>query len=265
MNKLLILAVALIPSLLFGMALPDKVLEGAKVCTQYMKKYEDKYHLPFYILPSISITETGRYHRNMKMKLPWPWTINAEGTSYFLDTKEEAVKKVATLQKEGMKLIDVGCMQVNLYHHGKAFKSLEEAFDPEINIAYAAKFLKNNHKKTGSWETALKYYHSKTEKYGNAYLKRVYNTWNFIQRKIVDTHLNSKNYRKYTAIFGERTFKRKYDGDVIIYQAVTNRKTGVVINRAVGKETQYNMPPMPKKNNKEANNVGAVPKSIKIR
>jgi hypothetical protein len=33
-------------------------------------------------------------------------------------------------------------MQINLKHHPGAFASLEEAFDPQKNIAYAAQFLK---------------------------------------------------------------------------------------------------------------------------
>ena len=39
--------------------------------------------------------------------------------------------------------MDVGCMQVNLYHHAHAFSSLDNAFDPQSNVDYAARFLRS--------------------------------------------------------------------------------------------------------------------------
>ena len=68
---------------------------------------------------------------------PWPWTINAEGQGLFYDTKAQAVAAVRALQARGVRSIDVGCMQVNLMHHPDAFPTLEQAFDPQTNAAYA--------------------------------------------------------------------------------------------------------------------------------
>jgi len=53
--------------------------------------------------------------------LAWPWTINAQGKGQFFKTKAEAVKAIKNLQAQGVKSIDVGCMQINLSYHGKAF------------------------------------------------------------------------------------------------------------------------------------------------
>ena len=36
-----------------------------------------------------------------------------------------------------MKVIDVGCFQVDLFYHPYAFTSLEEAFDPDANARAA--------------------------------------------------------------------------------------------------------------------------------
>ena len=45
-------------------------------------------------------------------------------------------------------------MQVNLLHHGSAFGSLEQAFDPVSNARYAADFLQKLLSQTGSWPRA---------------------------------------------------------------------------------------------------------------
>src|SRR5690606_17964364 len=76
------------------------------------------------------------------------------------------------------KSIDVGCMQVNLHHHPNAFATLDDAFDPQQNVAYAASFLSNLHQSSGSWRVAASHYHSKTPERGNLYVGRVYDSWN---------------------------------------------------------------------------------------
>ena len=82
-------------------------------------------------------TRSRHRHRH-----PWPWTVNAEGQGAFYDTKAEAVAAVRAMQARGVRSIDVGCGQINLMHHPDAFASLEQAFDPQANAAYAARFLK---------------------------------------------------------------------------------------------------------------------------
>ncbi|MDZ7712446.1 MAG: hypothetical protein U5L06_04740 [Rhodovibrio sp.] len=65
----------------------------------------------------------------------------AEGRGRYLPSKAAAIAEVRDLQARGVSNIDVGCMQVNLHWHGDAFESLEQAFDPAYNVAYAAAFL----------------------------------------------------------------------------------------------------------------------------
>ena len=67
----------------------------------------------------------------------------AEGQGRYLSSKLEAINEVRELQARGIRNIDVGCMQVNLYHHPDAFFSLEQAFDPAANVTYAAQFLRS--------------------------------------------------------------------------------------------------------------------------
>ena len=77
----------------------------------------------------------------------------------------------------GARSIDVGCMQVNLLHHGDAFASLEEAFDPAANARYAAAFLQRLLAQTGSWPRAAAGYHSLTPDVGAEYARKVLAVW----------------------------------------------------------------------------------------
>jgi hypothetical protein len=160
----------------------DALVEGAKLCTRHMPHYERQYGIPNHLLSAIASTESGRYHQGLKINVPWPWTINAEGKGYYFDTKQEAVLMAIRLRAKGVKSMDVGCMQVNLYHHSQAFASLEEAFDPQTNVAYAASFLRGLYQESGTWKQAASHYHSKTPSLGGKYVGLVYNSW----YKIVD-------------------------------------------------------------------------------
>ena len=132
-------------------------------------KTEQKYGIPHGLLLGIALTESGKTDQNSKRFIPWPWTINANGKGYRLKSKQEAMQKVKELQDSGIFLIDVGCMQINLVHHSKAFRSLNEAFTPEKNIEYAAKFLVSLYEQKKSWEKATKCYHSANELLNNRY------------------------------------------------------------------------------------------------
>lgn len=162
----------------------EALLEGAKLCTRHMPRYEREYGIPTHLLGAIATTETGRFHNGLDLSIPWPWTINAEGKGHFYDSKEQAVAAARRMQAQGIQSMDVGCMQVNLYHHPNAFSSLDEAFEPEKNVAYAAGFLRNLYQESGSWRTASAGYHSKTPERGNKYVGLVYDRWHKIIEKL---------------------------------------------------------------------------------
>lgn len=164
----------------------NTLIDGAKLCTRYLPRHERQYGIPEHLLAAIASTESGRFHRGLGLNLPWPWTINVNGRGYFFDTKEEAVAAVSKLQSQGFKSIDVGCMQVNLRHHPKAFASVEQAFDPAYNVGYAATFLKRNFMEAGSWRKATGDYHSRTPSFGTNYANRVFGTWGRIVTKVAD-------------------------------------------------------------------------------
>lgn len=162
----------------------DPLIEGAKLCTHLLPQYEKQYGIPKHLLSAIATTESGRYHDGLKISIPWPWTVNAEGKGYYFGSKQEAVAAVKKLQRQGVASIDIGCMQVNLHHHAQAFSSLEEAFDPGKNIAYAAGFLNTLYQEEKSWKRAAANYHSKTPDRGSQYIGRVYNSWSQLVEKL---------------------------------------------------------------------------------
>jgi hypothetical protein len=150
------------------------------MCETMVQHYEAQHGIPEKLLMAIALVESGRQMPG-KGVVPWPWTINANGKPYVLNTKHEAIEKVKELQKKGIKSIDVGCMQINLKHHPNAFKSLDEAFDPGKNIAYAASFLREKMENLGSWYGAVAHYHSASPTHNLPYKNRVIETWTKVQ------------------------------------------------------------------------------------
>ena len=116
--------------------------------------------VPPQLLAAIGRVESGRRDPVTGAWGAWPWTINAEGSGSYFDTKAEAIQAVQALQARGVRSIDVGCMQVNLMHHPTAFPTLDMAFEPAVNADYAARFLVELHEQTGDWTTATADYHS---------------------------------------------------------------------------------------------------------
>lgn len=169
----------------------DRLVEGAKLCTQQLPRNERKYGIPLHLLSAIASTESGRWHDGLNMALPWPWTINAEGKGYYFDSKQEAIAFATKLRARGVKSFDVGCMQVNMMHHPHAFASLQEAFEPAANVEYAAKFLRSNFEEEKSWRKAAAAYHSRTPEFGNPYIAQVYKSWQRIVERVRGSRLGA--------------------------------------------------------------------------
>lgn len=156
------------------------------LCESEIVKAEGRYNIPNRLLLAISTVESGRSVGSSKR--PWPWTICANGRGYYCSTKSAAIATTKRLMARGIRNIDVGCMQVNLLHHSKAFKNLEEAFTPRTNVNYAARFFIGLKNMYNSWTHAVGYYHSKAAKYYKPYCSLVYNAWSKVRgRKINST------------------------------------------------------------------------------
>lgn len=152
-------------------------LSAGQLCLPAIISAESTARLPSRLLEAIALVESGRVDKRTGRRVPWPWTINAEGEGYFFDSKAQAIAAVRELQARGVMSIDVGCMQVNLLHHPDAFPDLEQAFDPRTNARYAARFLSELYSRTPSWVQATAFYHSQTPELGDAYQRRVMVEW----------------------------------------------------------------------------------------
>ncbi len=161
--------------------------KASELCSLSAARMEEKYDIKEHLLQTISSVETGRWDDRRHEFVSWPWTINANGKGYHFKTKEEAIAKVKQLQARGVKSIDVGCMQISLKYHGKAFKNLEEAFDPDTNVEYSAKFLTKLYKHRGDWQKAAMAYHSKIPSRGLKYKKRLLSRFEQIKVAVLDT------------------------------------------------------------------------------
>jgi hypothetical protein len=128
--------------------------------------------MPAGLLGAIAKVETGRRAPDGSVQ-PWPWSYNAAGDGRYAASNAEAIQEVRAIQARGVRSIDIGCMQVNLLHHPQAFASLEAGFDPTKNVAYAVRFLRELHARTGDWNQAVAMYHSATPERGLIYQQRV--------------------------------------------------------------------------------------------
>ncbi len=149
---------------------------GLASCETYIRQQEIFYNIPPHLLKSVSLVESGRTIKPGQ-RVAWPWTINVNGKGYVYESKQQAINAVRKFQKQGETSIDVGCMQVNLKHHPTAFRHLEDAFDPQLNVAYAAQFLNSLKRQLGNWRTAVAHYHSASPQFHYPYREKIQKQW----------------------------------------------------------------------------------------
>ena len=169
----LVLAIGLMP--FCALAQPMRLDPGraSDLCQTAIARNVPATRLPANLLSAIGRVESGRLDPRDGNFKAWPWSINAEGRGYTFSTKSEAIAAVLAMRARSVMSVDVGCMQVNLMHHPDAFVSLEEAFDPAVNVRYAAKFLGQLYAESGDWNTAAAHYHSRTPDLALAYQRKV--------------------------------------------------------------------------------------------
>lgn len=151
---------------------PPALPEPWGLCAAAIASAERDSGIPPGWLGAIAKVETGRRAPDGSVQ-PWPWSYNAAGDGRYAASNAEALQEVRALQARGVRSIDIGCMQVNLLHHPDAFPSLEAAFDPATNVAYAVRYLRSLQARTGDWNQAVALYHSATPERGLIYQQRV--------------------------------------------------------------------------------------------
>ncbi len=169
---------------------PAKSPGDAVACADAARAVERARAFPLAVLRAVAIAESGRWRGGrqgeQQARIAWPWTVTAEGEGRYFATKAAAIGHVRALRRDGVRSIDVGCMQINLMHHPGAFASLDEAFDPGLNVAYAGDFLTRLYESSRSWSRAVAFYHSGTPGKGLAYWRRVEKLWNAERARLFD-------------------------------------------------------------------------------
>lgn len=156
---------------------------GSDICYKAVSAAEASFSLPFGILQAISMAELGRWDAENREIYAWPWTVTAHGKGKFYPTRAAAIAAVRRLKAHGVRNIDVGCMQINLYYHPKAFDLLEQAFDPAANTRYAARLFARLRKQDRSISLAVAHYHSSTRSRFLPYKRKVMRFWNIARQR----------------------------------------------------------------------------------
>ncbi len=164
--------------------LPLPTNATGSVCAEAVAETERAYRVPRLLLQAVSLAESGRWDAKTRRSHAWPWTVMAKGKGTFHTSRAKAIAAVRTLRAEGVRNIDVGCMQINLMHHATAFENLEQAFEPAINAGYAANLIMRLRREEKSWAHAVARYHSSDwQNRGRKYWRKVYRLWNSERRR----------------------------------------------------------------------------------
>lgn len=134
-------------------------------CFKIIRDAEIKHGIPRDLLYSIAYVESRAR----------PWAVYANGKGKYFTSLNKAHKFIQDKQEEGTENLFVGCMQLCVKSHGRKFQKIQDILDPEKNIYFAAKLLKQLYKKFGNWEDAVKYYNASTKK--ESYLRKVMQIW----------------------------------------------------------------------------------------
>jgi Transglycosylase SLT domain len=189
-----------------------------KFCSEPIRRQEREAGIPGQLLAAVALAESGRWDKADSANFAWPWTVTTEGKGQFFATKAEAIAQVKRLRARGLRNIDVGCMQINLMHHPDAFANLEDAFDPETNVAYATAFLKQLFEKHRSWIAAVGHYHSSTPEFHMRYRQKVTKLWNDERRREAEARrqqtIAAYQLRRQQALL-QKTTQKEQDASLI--------------------------------------------------
>ena len=156
--------------------LTDTTVAGLD-CRRMVSAAERRHRIPSEMLAALALAESGRWIAERQAFVAWPWTVYAQGRGRYFPDRAAAVAAVRVLLAQGVRNIDVGCMQVNLQYHPDAFANLEQALDPAANIEYAARLLRRLYAQRRSWHQAVAHYHSATKALNIPYSRKVMRLW----------------------------------------------------------------------------------------
>ncbi|MFG5117420.1 transglycosylase SLT domain-containing protein [Methylorubrum sp. POS3] len=127
---------------------------GSNVCEQQMARAATRHGVPLGMLYAVGLTESG------KRGSLQPYAMNIGGQAYFGSGPADVIARLGQAQRDGVRLVDLGCMQINHHYHREKFASLEAMIDPAQNVDYATRFLRELRDREGSWTLAVARYHA---------------------------------------------------------------------------------------------------------
>jgi soluble lytic murein transglycosylase-like protein len=123
-------------------------------CERELVRAAAIHNVPIGMLYAVGLSESG--HGGSLQ----PYALNIDGRPDFEPSMADALRAFREAKLSGAKHIDVGCMQINHRYHGDSFEKLEDMFDPEKNVTYAAHFLSELKEREGTWTKAIARYHA---------------------------------------------------------------------------------------------------------
>lgn len=152
-----------------------------QACAEAARRAEAEARLPENMLQAITQTEAGRLHPWTREIKPWPWTLGRAGERLFYASPGDALAALEGFWAAGERALGVGCLQVDLARHPRAFTGLAEALDPAANARAAARILAHRRRTEGGWEAALEGYRDSDPKAGRIYRIAIFDAWARIQ------------------------------------------------------------------------------------
>lgn len=128
-------------------------------CRKIIAHFEKKYGIPQHLMLAIARVESRCR----------PWAVHHNGSCLQFRQAKTALAFLKTASGN----IQVGCMQLDCRSHQDKFGSIERMMTPYYNIKFAAQLLRRLHKRYGSWERAVSFYHAASPDAQRAYCRRI--------------------------------------------------------------------------------------------
>ena len=141
--------------------------QASEECLAAITKYERLYKIPTGLLKAVSMVES-EYN---------PFALNDGLKSHNFKTKQEVLDRISYLSEIGKTNFDIGCMQINYHWHSNNFASVEEMLDVTGNVRYAASLIHGLYKTHGTWQAAVRHYHSYEPSIHKQYSKKIALAW----------------------------------------------------------------------------------------
>ncbi|MSP48542.1 MAG: lytic transglycosylase domain-containing protein [Alphaproteobacteria bacterium] len=149
---------------------PGIASAAPNLCTTGVAEAERTHGIPEGLLLAMAIQESGVSGQ------PYPWALNLGGRVVYASTQDAAQKILGERRAKGRKNLYAGCMQLSVFHHGRAFASLRDLLQPQRNVAYAARYLAAHYDDYGDWQAAVRRYQGGKARQSAAYFCRVLRT-----------------------------------------------------------------------------------------